>query len=175
MSISVTPPEIARIPRPEPRSDDFSNLRASIIRSHKKSRPFDVIDEPPPRHTITIDSGIFTTPRHFYRNVYAPYEEQPPREVPKLPRWRKVESGDENEENEKMEEMEIEDLSDEAFEKRHSKHEAEERRAIKKDKSYQREQFYNSRLKVSRLFYDRRDVCPQFGLQNDFLASFIPF
>ena len=134
----------------------FESLRASILRSHKKSRPFDVIDEPPPRHTIKIDSGIFTTPAHFYRNVYARYEEQlPPRTVPTLPPWRSAQAEEKEakteEETGKESKEQREDISDEAFLRRHAKHEAEERRSIKKDKSYQREQFYNSRLRVRKI------------------------
>lgn len=138
---------------PDRPDGEFEMIRASIMRSHKKSRPFDLIDEPPPRHTIIISDGIFTTPHNFYRNVYAPYEEPVPHTLPNLPKWREVFEEDEEEcAIDDNDEEEPEDLSDEAFEKRHTKHEAEERRSIKKDKSYQREQFYNSRLKVRVLY-----------------------
>lgn len=139
-SIVISPPESSR-------SSNFESLRAHVIRSHKKSRPFDVIDEPPPRNTINVHKGIFKTSQHFYRNVYVRLEEElPPPGVPLIPKWREVdlENGTEQDETDD----DSEDLTDEAYEKRHQKHEALERKTIKKDKSYQREQFYNQRLKV---------------------------
>lgn len=143
-AVLISPPESSR-------SSNFESLRAHVIRSHKKSRPFDVIDEPPPRNTINVHKGIFTTSQHFYRNVYVRVEEQlPPPGVPLIPLWREVDL--EQSENETESESETEDLTDEAYEKRHQKHEALERKTIKKDKSYQREQFYNQRLKVT--FYN---------------------
>ena len=95
---------------------------------------------------MNIDSGIFTTEKQFYRNIYWPEEDSlNVTKVPLIPHWRLAVKKDVPSE----EEEEIEDISDEAYEKRHSKYEVEERKKIKKDKSYQREQFYHSRLKVS--------------------------
>ena len=69
-------------------------------------------------------------------------------EKPQVPTWRVNEIKSDEEDDEPATDPEEDDLSDSVFLKRHEKAEEQERAIIKKDQSYQREQFYYSRLKV---------------------------
>ena len=65
-----------------------------------------------------------------------------------MPKWKVNEIKSDEDDNEEEIDAEEADLSDAVFLARHEKSEELERAMIKKDQSYQKEQFYHSRLKV---------------------------
>jgi len=114
-------------------SDSFKELKNEIKRTHRRARPFDVINEPPPKTTIECSIGTFTTQQPYYRSLYVAHDEYDAEQFgpaitkkPLIPRWRVKEVSSSSDEDEKME-------SDEEYARRHHKYELEEKRLIKKD------------------------------------------
>ena len=125
-------------------SDSFKELKNEIKRTHRRARPFDVINEPPPKTTIECSIGTFTTQQPYYRSLYVAHDEYDAEQFgpaitkkPLIPRWRVKEVSSSSDEDEKME-------SDEEYARRHHKYELEEKRLIKKDALVK-----ESRMKVS--------------------------
>ena len=120
-------------------SDSFKELKNEIKRTHRRARPFDVINEPPPKTTIECSIGMFTTQQPYYRSLYVAHDEYDAEQFgpaittkPLIPRWRVKELSSSSSDEDQDEEMDTID-SDEEYAKRHQKYELEEKRLIKKD------------------------------------------
>ncbi|CAG5104977.1 Oidioi.mRNA.OKI2018_I69.chr1.g1723.t1.cds [Oikopleura dioica] len=127
------------------------SLPSKMYRTQHKSRTYDILSGPPPTSNLKFERGISTTRVPYYRNIYSSADASivMSTEKPQVPTWRVNEIKSDEEDDEPATDPEEDDLSDSVFLKRHEKAEEQERAIIKKDQSYQREQFYYSRLKKS--------------------------
>ena len=57
------------------KTEEFEVLKSEIKRTHRRARPFDLINEPPPKTTIECSIGLFTTQQEYYRNLYVRHED----------------------------------------------------------------------------------------------------
>ncbi|CBY31015.1 unnamed protein product [Oikopleura dioica] len=122
---------------------------SKLYRTQHKSRTYDIISGPPPTSTLKVERGLFTTRVPYYRNIYSSDDASIiiTQQKPQVPKWKVNEiKSDEEDDNDEIDPEEA-DLSDAVILTRHEKAEDLERAMIKKDQSYQKEQFYHSRLK----------------------------
>ena len=124
---------------------------SKLYRTQHKSRTYDIISGPPPTSTLKVERGLLTTRVPYYRNIYSSDDASIiiSKQKPQVPKWKVNEIKSDEDDNEEIDEEEA-DLSDAVYLTRHEKAEDLERAMIKKDQSYQKEQFYHSRLKVTK-------------------------
>ena len=134
----------------EPGPSTSTPAASKLYRTQHKSRTYDIISGPPPTSTLKVERGLLTTRVPYYRNIYSSDDASIiiSKQKPQVPKWKVNEIKSDEDDNEEEIDAEEADLSDAVFLARHEKSEELERAMIKKDQSYQKEQFYHSRLKV---------------------------
>lgn len=134
-------------PIQEMKSEEFEVLKSEIKRTHRRARPFDLINEPPPKTTIECSIGLFTTQQEYYRNFYVRHEDLDGPELfgpnssskPIIPNWRLNDISETDSDMSATSDDSSDDHvemthSDDTYAKRHQKYEIEEKRLVRKDK-----------------------------------------